>query len=60
MVVVSLTLLPALLGWVGDRIDVTTRAALIAVGLVVVGAVRRRRVRRRAVVVHRPSCSPSA
>ncbi len=37
MVLVSLTLLPALLGWVGDRIDVTTRAALIAVGLVVVG-----------------------
>ena len=37
MVFVSLTLLPALLGWVGDRIDVTTRAALIAVGLVVVG-----------------------
>ncbi len=37
MVLVSLTLLPALLGWVGDRIDDTTRAALIAVGLVVVG-----------------------
>jgi putative drug exporter of the RND superfamily len=37
MVLVSLTLLPALLGWVGERIDVTTRAALIAVGLVVVG-----------------------
>jgi RND superfamily putative drug exporter len=37
MVFVSLTLLPALLGWVGDRIDVTTRAAMIAVGLVVVG-----------------------
>jgi RND superfamily putative drug exporter len=37
MVLVSLTLLPALLGWVGDRIDITTRAALIAVGLVVVG-----------------------
>jgi RND superfamily putative drug exporter len=36
MVLVSLTLLPALLGWVGDRIDVTTRAALIAVALVVV------------------------
>ena len=37
MVLVSLTLLPALLGWVGDRIDVTTRAALIAVALVVIG-----------------------
>ncbi len=37
MVLVSLTLLPALLGWVGNRIDITTRAALIAVGLVVVG-----------------------
>ena len=37
MVLVSLTLLPALLGWVGDRIDITTRAALIAVALVVVG-----------------------
>jgi RND superfamily putative drug exporter len=37
MVLVSLTLLPALLGWVGERIDVTTRAALIAVGIAVVG-----------------------
>jgi putative drug exporter of the RND superfamily len=37
MVLVSLTLLPALLGWVGDRIDITTRAALIAIALVVVG-----------------------
>ncbi len=37
MVLVSLTLLPALLGWVGDRIDITTRAALISVALVVVG-----------------------
>jgi putative drug exporter of the RND superfamily len=36
MVLVSLTLLPALLGWVGDRIDVTTRAALIAVAILVV------------------------
>jgi RND superfamily putative drug exporter len=36
MVLVSLTLLPALLGWVGERIDVTTRAALIAIALVVV------------------------
>ncbi|MDY7106270.1 MAG: MMPL family transporter [Actinomycetota bacterium] len=34
----SLTLLPALLGWVGTRIDQTTWAALVAVGLVVVGA----------------------
>lgn len=30
MVLASLTLLPALLSWVGHRIDVTTRAALIA------------------------------
>ena len=30
MVVASLTLLPALLSWVGHRIDVTTRAALIS------------------------------
>ena len=29
----SLTLLPAILGWVGHRIDNTSRAALIAVGL---------------------------
>jgi putative drug exporter of the RND superfamily len=35
----SLTLLPALLGWVGHRIDQTTWAALAAVALVVVGAV---------------------
>jgi putative drug exporter of the RND superfamily len=37
MVLVSLTLLPALLGWVGERIDVTTRAALIAVSIAVIG-----------------------
>jgi RND superfamily putative drug exporter len=36
MVLGSLTLLPALLGWVGTRIDHTTRAALIAVAVVVV------------------------
>ncbi|HWM20274.1 MAG TPA: MMPL family transporter, partial [Ilumatobacteraceae bacterium] len=36
MVLGSLTLLPALLGWVGKRIDNTTRAALIAVGVAVV------------------------
>ncbi len=36
MVLGSLTLLPALLGWVGTRIDNTTRAALIAVAAVVV------------------------
>ena len=30
MVIASLTLLPALLSWVGHRIDVTTRAALIS------------------------------
>jgi putative drug exporter of the RND superfamily len=35
----SLTLLPALLGWVGKRIDDTTWAALVAVGLVVVAAI---------------------
>ncbi len=35
----SLTLLPALLGWVGRRIEQTTWAALAAVGLVVVGAI---------------------
>jgi putative drug exporter of the RND superfamily len=34
----SLTLLPALLGWVGTRIDNTTWAALAAVGVAVVGA----------------------
>jgi RND superfamily putative drug exporter len=39
MVVGSLTLLPALLGWVGRRIDNTTRAALIAVAIAVVGAI---------------------
>src|SRR5215207_7578604 len=38
MILGSLTLLPALLGWVGTRIDNTTRAALIAVGLAVAGA----------------------
>ena len=32
MILGSLTLLPALLGWVGTRIDNTSRAALIAVG----------------------------
>ncbi len=36
MVLGSLTLLPALLGWVGTRIDNTTRAALIATAVVVV------------------------
>jgi RND superfamily putative drug exporter len=38
MIVGSLTLLPALLGWIGTRIDNTSRAALIAVGIAVVGA----------------------
>jgi RND superfamily putative drug exporter len=38
MILGSLTLVPALLGWVGRRIDNTTRAALIAVGLGVAGA----------------------
>ncbi len=39
MVLGSLTLLPALLGWVGRRIDNTTRASLIAVAIAVVGAI---------------------
>ncbi len=39
MVLASLTLLPALLGWVGARIDNTSRAALIAVAVAVVGAI---------------------
>ena len=39
MILGSLTLLPALLGWVGTRIDNTSRAALIAVGIAVVGAI---------------------
>jgi RND superfamily putative drug exporter len=39
MVLGSLTLLPALLGWVGHRIDNTTRAALAAVVIAVVGAI---------------------
>jgi putative drug exporter of the RND superfamily len=39
MVLGSLTLLPALLGWVGHRIDDTTRAALAAVVIGVVGAI---------------------
>ena len=38
MVAGSLTLLPALLGWIGTRIDHTTRAALGAVALAVIGA----------------------
>jgi len=38
MVLASLTLLPALLGLVGKRIDNTTRAALIAVGLFILSA----------------------
>jgi putative drug exporter of the RND superfamily len=36
MVIASLTLLPALLGWVGARIDNTTRVALITVAVMVV------------------------
>ena len=36
MILGSLTLLPALLGWVGTRIDNTSRAALIAVTIAVV------------------------
>ncbi len=39
MVLASLSLLPALLGWVGHRIDNTTRAALIAVAIALVGAI---------------------
>jgi putative drug exporter of the RND superfamily len=38
MMLGSLTLLPALLGWIGKRIDHTTRAALGAVALGVIGA----------------------
>jgi putative drug exporter of the RND superfamily len=38
MILGSLTLLPALLGWIGKRIDHTTRAALGAVALAVIGA----------------------
>jgi putative drug exporter of the RND superfamily len=38
MMLGSLTLLPALLGWIGTRIDHTSRAALGAVALGVVGA----------------------
>jgi RND superfamily putative drug exporter len=38
MILGSLTLLPALLGWIGTRIDHTTRAALGAVALGVIGA----------------------
>jgi RND superfamily putative drug exporter len=38
MILGSLTLLPALLGWIGTRIDHTTRAALGAVALAVIGA----------------------
>ena len=39
MIIGSLTLLPALLGWVGTRIDHTTRAALIALALFLTGAI---------------------
>ena len=39
MIIGSLTLLPALLGWVGRRIDNTTRAALIALALFLLGAI---------------------
>lgn len=35
----SLTLLPALLGWVGNRIDQTTWAALGSIGLIVLAAI---------------------
>ena len=38
MIAASLTLRPALLGWVGARIDNTTWAALVAIGLAVIGA----------------------
>ena len=38
MMAASLTLLPAVLGWVGTRIDNTSWAALIATALAVVGA----------------------
>ncbi len=36
MVLAAMTLLPALLGWIGKRIDDTTRASLIAVAVLVV------------------------
>jgi RND superfamily putative drug exporter len=39
VMIASLTLLPALLGWVGPRIDNTTWASLFAVSLVVLGAI---------------------
>jgi putative drug exporter of the RND superfamily len=39
MVIGSMTLLPALLGWVGTRIDKTTRASLLAVAIAVAGAI---------------------
>jgi len=39
MVAGSLTLLPALLAWIGHRIENTSRAALIAVGVAVAGAI---------------------
>ena len=38
MMAASLTLLPALLGWTGRKIDETSWAALIAVGIAVLGA----------------------
>ena len=37
MVLATLTLLPALLGWVGTRIDHTSRAALVAIALLWLG-----------------------
>ena len=58
MILGSLTLLPALLGWVGTRIDNTTRAALIAVALAVVGAHRRRHHRPGRALPRRLRCSP--
>ena len=39
MILAAMTLVPALLGLVGTRIDNTSRAALIAVGIAVVGAI---------------------
>ena len=39
MIIAALTLVPALLGLVGTRIENTSRAALIAVGIAVVGAI---------------------
>ena len=54
----ALTLLPALLRFVGHRIDNTTWAAMVAVGLVVVGAHRRDHRSARAACSSACCCSP--